>query len=63
MRDLIEALWIFSKYTSDERPINTAGEEFFVNVDPGEVSPVDLVRLEELSFHSEGKGFVSLRFT
>ena len=62
MQDLIEALTIFAKYTSEDS-INCEHDEFQVAVNPYDVSPEDTERLDELSFTpDEYDGFTSRRF-
>lgn len=62
MKDLIEALTIFAKYT-DEDVINCTHDELAVCVDPDTVSDEDKARLKELSFDVNDDGyFYSFRF-
>lgn len=62
MKDLIEALTIFSKYSDTLYPTHCEHDELFVCVNPELVSPEDLKRLEELSFNPQGDLFYSFRF-
>lgn len=62
MKDLIEALQIFAKYTDDYAPTHCEHDELSVVVSPDAVSEADLKRLEELSFHADGEYFKSYRF-
>jgi hypothetical protein len=64
MKDLIEALTIFAKYSDDQHPTHCDHDVMYVGVDPADVSDEDKDRLEELSFlPDEGHGsFKSFRF-
>ena len=64
MKDLIEALQIFAKYTDTHYPTGCEHDELFVFVDPAEVSDEDKRRLEELGFNPRERGecFYSFRF-
>lgn len=63
MKDLIEALTIFAKYTDDAHPTSCEHDELMVCVDPKLVSTEDLARLAELSFSPHaGDYFYSFRF-
>jgi hypothetical protein len=62
MKDLIEALTIFSKYDSGDN-INCEHDELLICIDPYDVSEEDINRLEELSFTpNDVGGFSSYRF-
>lgn len=50
MKDLIEALNIFSKYTDEQYPTWCEDDVMHVNVDPLEVSETDVQKLEDLGF-------------
>jgi hypothetical protein len=52
MKELIEALIIFSKYTNEERIINCEREILYVYIDPNKVefSTEDINKLEALGF-------------
>lgn len=64
MKDLIEALTIFAKYTVAEYPTCCDHDVLYVLVDPTVVSSEDQARLEELGFvaHERDKNFQSNRF-
>ena len=66
MKDLIEALTIFSKYTDAKYPTHCEHDEMHImEVDRIMVSDEDHKRLEELGFFwSDGAegGYVSFRF-
>lgn len=63
MKDLIEALTIFSKYTDARNPTNCDHDILTVCVNPAVVSADDLARLCELSFRAREDGwFTSYRF-
>jgi hypothetical protein len=63
MKDLIEALTIFLKYSQEMHPTTCEHDELFVHVDPADVSDADKRRLAVLSFHeNEIGGFSSFRF-
>ena len=63
MKDLIEALTIFAKYTDLRYPTTCEHEELFVHVSPSVVSIEDTDRLAQLSFHdNDVGGFSSARF-
>lgn len=64
MKDLIEALTIFLKYSDVHSPTNCDHDVLYVCVDPNVVSPEDKIRLGELSFIVDGyeEGFMSFRF-
>jgi hypothetical protein len=62
MKDLIEALTIFAKYTTED-VINCSHDELAVCVDPKTVNIEDKARLKELSFRVNADGyFYSFRF-
>ena len=50
MKDLIEALTIFSKYTDDAHPTCCEHDVLYVLVDPENVAAEDRARLEALGF-------------
>lgn len=50
MKELIEALTIFSKYTDTKFPTHCEHDTLLVMVDPGVVSDEDKKRLDELGF-------------
>ncbi|GAG40443.1 unnamed protein product [marine sediment metagenome] len=50
MKDLIEALTIFAKYTNTKFPTNCTNYTLYVDVDESDVSQDDRKRLSELSF-------------
>lgn len=64
MNDLIEALTIFAKYTSDAHPTSCEHDSLYVLVDPAMVSAEDTARLEVLGFHARVRDghFESFRF-
>ena len=62
MKDLIEALQIFLKYTQDRYPTNCNHDELRVSVDPTIVSEEDITRLEQLGFVAYHEDFISYRF-
>ena len=64
MKDLIEALTIFAKYTDSRFPINTYQGRMYVNtVDRSDVSDDDHKKLELLDFDwDEDTGYHSYRF-
>lgn len=65
MKDLIEALTIFAKYTDDHAPTACEHDVLYVFVNPGKVHTDDLRRLAQLSFTVEsetGDCFKSFRF-
>lgn len=64
MKDLIEALTIFAKYTLTANPTGCDHDTLWVDVDPSKVSEEDRARLEELSFHANVRdsNFRSYRF-
>lgn len=50
MKDLIEALNIFLKYGNPYAPTHCEHDELTVDIRPGDVSEVDLVKLDKLGF-------------
>ena len=64
MKDLIEALQIFSKYSDTEWPTHCEHDELRVCVDPAIVSKEDIKRLDELGFFPEEDEdcFLSFKF-
>ena len=64
MKDLIEALQIFLKYSDRDYPTNCSHDLLYIDVRPEEISFEDKKRLEELSFNvnEELEGFTSFRF-
>ena len=62
MKDLIEALQIFLKYTQDNYPTSCLHDELRVVVDPAIVSDEDIIRLEQLGFTAYHEDFISYRF-
>ena len=64
MNDLIEALTIFAKYTSDAHPTHCEHDLLYVIVDPADVSTADRSRLATLGFaaNARDRSFVSTRF-
>ncbi len=67
MRDLIEALTIFLKYTDPEKPnvsdTNCEHDQLIVCIDPARVTSEDLARLDELGFsaNEDDENFYSYR--
>ena len=64
MKDLIEALTIFSEYTDTQWPTNCSHDVLWVDVDPSLVSKEDIKKLDELGFFADEdlEGFSSFRF-
>lgn len=65
MKDLIEALTIFAKYTEDAYPTHCEHDVLYVLINPTKVHADDLARLEQLSFTPDtetGDCFKSFRF-
>ncbi len=66
MKDLIEALRIFQRYSDLDHPIICAHDELVIaGISPRDVSSVDIERLAELSFlicEEEDGYFFSFRF-
>ena len=52
MKDLIAALTILAKYTSDSRPTHCEHDILLVLIDPALVPEREVVRLEELGFYA-----------
>lgn len=66
MDDLIEALTIFKKYIGPNgcyAPTHCEHDEMYVCcVNPSDVSPEDITRLDDLGFVTDGETFYSFRF-
>lgn len=64
MKDLIEALQIFLKYTQAEYPSSCDHDIFRIYVNPKIVSKEDKKILEKLGFHPEAKNecFYSFKY-
>ena len=65
MKDLIEALQIFLKYTNVKYPTHCEHDVMYImDVDPISVSQEDLMKLEKLGFFvsEEDEGFISYKF-
>lgn len=62
MKDLIEALQIFAKYTNDLYPTWCEHDELYVRVNPEDVDTHDWHKLEQLGFIDMDDCFVSYRF-
>lgn len=64
MKDLIEALTIFAKYTSSNHPTCCEHDVLYVLVDPAEVAAEDRARLDVLGFTAQesDSNFSSSRF-
>ena len=64
MKELIEALAIFAKYTQDDRPTHCEHDTLMVLVAPSVVSEEDFAKLDELGFFPsiDGENFYSFRF-
>ena len=64
MKDLIEALVIFSKYMRDDNKYPTACEHdvLYICGIEEEIAQEDAKRLEELGFLSSSDGWVSYRY-
>ena len=64
MKDLIEALTIFAKYTSDAHPTCCEHDVLYVLVDPARVTAEDRARLDVLGFVAQesDRDFRSYRF-
>ena len=64
MNDLIEALTIFAKYTSDNHPTCCEHDILYVLVDPAQVTTEDRERLGVLGFRAQesDRNFYSNRF-
>jgi len=53
MKNLIEALTIFSKYTNSNYPTSCEHDILYVQVDPAEVTYDDKTKLNDLGFHAD----------
>ena len=64
MKDLLEALTIFAKYTDAAYPTCCEHDELYVLVDPAKVTAEDRVRLDALGFVAQDhdQNFISNRF-
>ena len=66
MKDLIEALTIFSKYTDTKYPTHCEHDTLYIcGVSPADVSKEDIDKLENLGFivsEDPDDGFISFRF-
>lgn len=64
MKDLIEALQIFSKYTDTKYPTNCVHDWLGIMRVPREIDPADEARLKELGFlwSEEYESWGSYRF-
>ena len=64
MKDLIEALTIFAKYTDAAHPTYCSHDTLYVLVDPEKVIAKDRATLEALGFVASERGgnFYSFRF-
>jgi hypothetical protein len=64
MKDLLEAITIFVKYSSDDYPTCCEHDTLYVLVDPSKVSDADKARLDELGFIAkpEDANFMSFHF-
>lgn len=64
MKDLIEALTLFAKYTNAKHPTCCEHDVLYVLVDPTKVSTEDRIRLDALGFHAQedDNNFYSNRF-
>ena len=64
MKDLIEALTIFAKYTDAAHPTCCEHDMLYVLVDPAQVTAEDRTRLETLGFTAQesDNNFYSYRF-
>lgn len=63
MKNLIEALTIFSKYRNETCPTVCEHDVMYVvDITESEVSETDKARLEELSFSYGSEGWYSFRF-
>lgn len=59
MNDLVKALQVLAKYTTEEQPTRCEYRILQVLVNPAIVSPEDIAQLEELGFYAgdvEGNG-------
>lgn len=50
MKNLIEALTIFSKYSNAKRPTSCDHDTLYVNIDPKGINSEDITKLENLGF-------------
>ena len=64
MKQLIEALQIFLKYSKAEFPTGCEHDELYVYVDPSLVSDEDKTKLEELGFYPNDytDSFISTKY-
>jgi hypothetical protein len=65
MKDLIEALTIFAKYTDARSPTSCEHDTLYVQVDPAIVNDEDKAKLNGLGFHADTEdlqNFYSFRF-
>jgi len=64
MKQLIEALQVFLKYSNEDYPTGCEHDMLYVYVDPHKVSDKDKERLEELGFRvgSFNEYFVSTKY-
>jgi len=63
MKDLIEALQIFLKYGDPRWPTHCEHDKLTVCIDPDDVSPEDIAKLEELGFvPGDEQEFYSFKF-
>ncbi len=62
MKDLIEALTIFSKYIDTDYPTGSEHEVLYVYCDPKLVSVEDTKKLARLGFEPTSRAFASVRF-
>lgn len=63
MKDLIEALTIFAKYTDTKYPTNCVHDELWImDVGYDEVSKEDRKRLDKLGFIWNDEAWISFRF-
>jgi hypothetical protein len=64
VKELLEALTLFAKYTDARHPTCCEHDTLYVLVDPADVSAEDRARLEALGFiaHEDDKNFYSYRF-
>ena len=64
MENLIKALQIFLKYTSDKYPTGCEHDVLYVYVYPGDVNQEDIEELDSLGFFpdDDGESFMSYRY-
>lgn len=64
MKNLIEALTIFSKYTNSNYPTSCEHDVLYVQVDPAEVTFDDKIKLNDLGFQAnfDNHNFYSYTF-